>query len=57
MENNDDIPLLINDCLARKSKMNTWECEFIDSISQKDPSILTEKQTQRLEIIWEKVTG
>ena len=49
---------MIEDCLKRDAKMSTWECEFIESIKEQltDRGRLSEKQLDRLDEIWEKVT-
>ena len=54
----DDISQLIEDCEARQEKLSEWEQQFIDSISKQleRGHSLTDKQRERLELIWEKVT-
>ena len=49
---------MIEDCLKRDSKMSTWECEFMESIKEQliSRGSLSEKQLDRLNEIWEKVT-
>ena len=49
---------LIDDCEKRESKLSDWERTFIDSISSQlaKGRGLTDKQAERLEQIWEKVT-
>ncbi len=51
----DDEAQMIKDCEARESKLSDWEREFIDSIGGRDS--LTERQSSRLEAIWDRVTG
>ena len=50
----EDVYYMINDCLNRQSKLDDWEVNFIDSIM--DRAVLSPKQTQKLEEIWERVT-
>ena len=49
---------LIEDCEKRESRLNSWEREFLDSISVQleDGRDLSEKQAERLDKIWERVT-
>jgi hypothetical protein len=49
---------LIEDCEERESKLSDWEREFIDSISRQLAAgrSLTDKQVEKLEAIWERVT-
>ena len=55
----DDIPVMIEDCERRCSQLSDWEAGFIDSIAQQigRGKGLTEKQVEKLETIWERVTG
>lgn len=50
---------LVEDCEKRESRLNEWEAGFIDSIryrlERKQP--LTQKQTETLDRIWERVTA
>lgn len=50
----DEQQQMINDCLARASKMNDWECDFIHDLSYQN--FLTKGQANKLEDIWEKIT-
>ncbi len=50
----DDDTQMIKDCEARESKLSDWEREFIDSISRRET--LTEKQSAKLEAVWNRVT-
>ena len=54
----DDISQMIEDCEARYTKLSEWEQQFIDSISKQleHGRSLTDKQRERLEQIWERVT-
>lgn len=49
---------MVTDCENRESKLTDWERSFIDSISRQlaDGRRLSEKQAQRLDEIWERVT-
>jgi hypothetical protein len=47
---------MIKDCLRRQSKMTPWECNFMNNISKKKFSSLSESQLKLLDEIWEKVT-
>lgn len=53
----DEHVQMVQDCIARESKLSAWERDFIDSIEKQiaDGS-LTEKQIQKLDRIWERVT-
>lgn len=49
---------MIEDCEKRESKLTEWEIGFIDSLRKRidDDTVLTDKQSSRLEQIWERVT-
>lgn len=49
---------MVEDCEKRESKLSDWEIEFIDSLSMRlaTGKSLTEKQAERLDQIWERVT-
>jgi hypothetical protein len=49
---------LIEDCENRSDHLTDWEADFVDSIKNQiaDGRRLSEKQTERLDIIWEKAT-
>ena len=55
---NEEIELMIGDCIKRESKMTDWERKFIASISIQyfDSFVLTDNQISKLNSIWEKVT-
>ena len=59
MEDDDDIEQLIEDCETRESRLTDWERNFIDSIKNQfiERGSLSEKQTERLNEIWERVTA
>ncbi len=50
---NDDDRDKIADLLDNESKMNTWECEFVDNIQ--DNTELTNKQKETLDRIHDEV--
>ncbi len=54
----DDIAQMIEDCEARDSKLSEWEQQFIDSIGAQLARTggLSQKQRERLEEIWNRVT-
>ena len=54
----EDHSQMITDCENRESKLSDWERSFIDSISMQMSSggWLTEKQSETLDKIWERVT-
>ena len=54
----DDIAQMIEDCEARDSKLSEWEQQFIDSIGRQlaKNGSLSQKQRERLEQIWERIT-
>lgn len=55
----DEYMEMVDDCENRESQMNEWECEFIESISNRlaEDSPLSEKQIEKLNAIWEKATA
>jgi hypothetical protein len=50
---------LIEDCENREGKLSDWERGFIDSLRRQIESgaALSEKQDEKLNEIWERVTG
>ena len=52
----DEIELMIEDCMKRETKLNEWERRFIQSISEQTYK-LTDNQLNKLETIWERVTA
>lgn len=54
----EDPQQLIEDCIARESRLSDWEKSFIDSIGNQLAAgrSLSAKQLEALEKIWEKVT-
>lgn len=55
----DDTAQLIEDIQAREERLTDWERGFIDSIEKhiRDGRGLTDKQVEKLEAIWERVTA
>lgn len=49
---------MLEDCERRESKLNDWERNFIDNLSQQlaGGRRLSEKQLELLDEIWERVT-
>lgn len=49
---------LIDDCMDRQSQLNDWEINFLDSINDQvsEEGTLTDRQFEKLESIWERVT-
>ena len=57
MSEEDEVVLMLQDCMKRWDKLTEWEQGFMLSIEEWLPtSRLTDRQLQRLEIIWERVT-
>jgi hypothetical protein len=58
MSQHDEHLQMVEDCENRESKLTDWERSFIDSIrSQMERGrALSEKQAERLDAIWERVT-
>lgn len=58
MPNFDDYLNMIEDCESNESLLNDWECEFIDSVRNQieEERPLSDRQIEKLEDIWEKVT-
>jgi len=54
-----EIELMIDDCLNRVQKLTEWEREFMQSIRAwyEEHGELTPMQTEKLESIWDRVTG
>ncbi len=53
----DEVWQMIQDCENRESKLTEWEVDFIADITEKVEYGLTEKQIEKLESIWERVTA
>lgn len=55
----DEYLTMIEDCEKRESRLTEWEVEFIDSIRSQleNARPLTEKQTETLDRIWDRVTA
>lgn len=58
MSNHDEHVLMVKDCEQRESKLTDWERGFIDSIGRQlaDGRALTDKQAERLDAIWDRIT-
>lgn len=58
MTDRDEQAQMVEDCEKRESKLSDWERGFIDSIGRQLAAgrSLTDKQAERLDAIWEKVT-
>ena len=58
MSTTEEIQQMLDDCEARESKLTEWEAGFIDSISAQfeNKGSLSQKQDERLESIWNRVT-
>jgi len=54
----DEHQQMVQDCETRESKLTDWERGFIDSISRQiaEGRSLSDKQAERLDTIWERVT-
>lgn len=54
----NEIELMIDNCVSRKGKLSRWEFDFINSISSQyaDTGSLSEKQKNSLDSIWERIT-
>ncbi len=58
MSNHDEHLTMVEDCEKRESKLTAWEHDFIVSIRDQLEAgrRLSEKQAERLDAIWERVT-
>lgn len=54
MTDHDEIRDMIVDCMNRESKLTEWEVDFIDSLMDRD--YYTDKQIEKLEKIWNRIT-
>lgn len=54
----DEYFRMIEDCEKRESRLSEWERNFIESIRERlaAEKLLTQKQTETLERIWEQAT-
>ena len=53
----DDAATMIEDCEKRQEHLTEWEQIFIASIGEQiGERALSEKQMERLEAIWERIT-
>lgn len=55
----DEYLTMVEDCEKRESRLTPWEMRFIDSIrnSLERDKLLSVKQTETLDRIWERVTA
>ncbi len=55
----DEYYTLITDCRLRDHMLSAWEADFLDSIESRlnDKRLLTPKQVETLDNIWEKATS
>lgn len=55
----DEYLTMVEDCEKRESRLTEWEVEFVDSIRSQleNDRPLTEKQTETLDRIWDRVTA
>lgn len=58
MSKHDEHADMIADCERWSEKLTDWELQFIDSISRQvaQGRALTEKQAEKLDAVWERVT-
>lgn len=58
MTAHDEHLQMVQDCINRESKLTDWERGFIDSLDAQltRGNRLSEKQAERLDEIWERVT-
>lgn len=58
MTTHEEHQQMVTDCENRESKLTDWERGFIDSIARQIAAgrALSEKQAERLDAIWERVT-
>ena len=54
----DEYQTMIADCQNRESQLTEWEVNFLSSISDQldDDRVLSAKQVDKLNAIWERVT-
>lgn len=50
----DEIENMIDDCFRRESKLSEWEQGFMQSLDEQE--FVTEKQIEKLDAIWERIT-
>ena len=58
MSRHDEHQTMVEDCENRESKLTDWERTFVDSLKDQlsRGRALSEKQSDRLDAIWERVT-
>jgi hypothetical protein len=59
MSTQTEAQTLIDDCIARESRLTEWEREFVSSIQSQiaEGKTLTRKQVARLAETWDRVTS
>lgn len=57
--NTEEIDMMLNDCCQREGRLSPWENDFICSLLEQfeNKGALSERQVEKLEAIWEKVTA
>lgn len=55
----EEIAELIFDCQGRESKLTPWEARYVSDllVILEDEGNVTQKQVEKLEEIWKRVTG
>ncbi len=50
---------LVDDCVARESRLSDWEREFIDNCQARlgNGAALTDGQAKKLDAVWERATA
>lgn len=58
VSNHEEHQQMVTDCENRESKLTDWERQFVDSIGHQlaDGRALTDKQSEALNTIWDRVT-
>lgn len=57
--NKEELSEMIEDCMNRESRLLDWETNFLESIEAQlaEKGELSEKQADKLETIWERITA
>lgn len=58
MNSREDQLTMVNDCMARESRLNDWERNFVDGMANKlyNGGGLTETEDEKLEEVWDAAT-
>ena len=48
---------MLADCAQRDHKLTDWEASFINDLMLREPKVLTAKQDQCINDIWDRVTA